>query len=414
MAIGDFFRRVLIPVRQRPSSEDLNALQWSANATMLGLAGATFGPSLSTTGLNPLSRYSNLGATGFYAGGFWCIINPSSPPFGLTLKYGIGLSYAGPVAAADIDAAQGADWYQEGQWAAPLLLSADQNFTVPTPPAVGSSRIDIIAVTSLYLATDPQTVGIFDPGSSVFNPSVVNKSLTWDLRGRTQTINAPAVPTAGISYIVGQTVVGGIAAATEPSVPSNYMKVARINLDASGGAIATLTDTMVVDMRRPLLPQGILSVSGQATIPGVLAGVGSEALNSVQLPPGVVLKAVLATAAGAGGVGLSYTMFFYIIGGDIRSSVSGNDGCVTANSFNTSARRMAVPMNISVGRLTAADVAILDGTDANYTVVNSAAIFGVGQPYAMFSLRVESPSGSALSNTESCFFTYTLALGQNS
>lgn len=414
MAIGDFFRRVLIPVRQRPSSEDLNALQWSADASVLGLAGSVFGASNTTVGLTPSSRYSSNGPSGFYAGGFWCVLNGSSPPFGIQLNAGTGFSYAGPVTATDIDSAQGADWGYEGQWGAPLVLSETQTFTVPAPPAVGSSRIDIIAVTSLYLATDPQTVGIFDPGSSVFNPSVVNKSLTWDLRGRTQTINAPAVPTAGISYIVGQSAVGGITAATEPSVPVNYMKVARINLDASGGAIAALTDSMIVDMRRPLLPQGILSVSGQATIPGVLAGVGSEALNSVQLPPGVVLKAVLATAAGAGGVGLSYTMFFYIIGGDIRSSAAGNDGCVTANSFNTSARRMAVPMNINVGRLTAADVAILDGSDVNYTVVNTAASFGVGQPYAMFSLRVESPSGSALNNTESCFFTYTLALGQNS
>lgn len=414
MAIGDFFRRVLIPVRQRPSSEDLNALQWAADAAVLGLAGSVFGSSNTTVGLNPATRYSSNGPSGFYAGGFWCVLNLSSPPFGIQLTAGTGFSYSGPVTATDIDSAQGADWGYEGQWGTPLLLSGAQTFTVPAPPAVGSSRIDIIAVTPLYLATDPQTVGIFDPGSSVFNPSVVNKSLTWDLLGRTQTINAPATPTAGISYIVGQSAVGGITAATEPSVPSNYMKVARINLDASGGAIAALTDSMIVDMRRPLLPQGILSVSGQATIPGVPAGVGSEALTSVQLPPGVVLKAVLATAAGAGGVGLSYTMFFYIIGGDIRSSASGNDGCVTANSFNTGARRMAAPMNINVGRLTAADVAILDGSDANYTVVNTAASFGVGQPYAMFSLRVESPTGAALSNTEQCFFTYTLALGQNS
>lgn len=414
MSIGDFFRRVLIPVRQRPSSEDLNALQWSAQAAVLGLAGATFGSSVTTVGLGALSRYSSLGATGFYAGGFWCILNPASPPFGIQLNPGIGSSYLGPASTTDIDAAQGADWAYEGQWGVPMSLSAAQTFTVPAPPAVGSSRIDIIEVKPLYLATDPQTVGIFDPGTSTFNPTVSNKSLTWDLLGRTGTVNAPNPSTAGISYVVGQSAVGGITAATEPTTTSGYMKVARINLDASGGAIALLTDTMVVDMRRPMLPQGTLRVAGLAVIPGVIAGVGSEALTSVQLPPGVVLKAVLATAAGAGGVGLSYTMFFYVIGGDIRSSASGNNGCLVATSFNTGARRTAAPMSVSVGRLTAADVAILDGSDVNYTVVNTPENFGVGQPYAFFSLRVESPTGAALANTEQCFFNYTLTLGSNS
>ena len=412
MSIGDFFRRVLIPVRQRPSSEDLNALQWSANASLLGLAGGAFGSSLTTAGLNPSVRYSNLGAAGFYAGGFWCVLNGSSPPFGIQLTAGIGFNYAGPVTATDIDSAQGADWGYTGQWGAPLVLSETQTFTVPTPPAVGSSRIDIIAVTPLYLATDPQTVGIFDPGSSVFNPSVVNKSLTWDLLGRTQTINAPAIPTAGIAYIVGQSVVGGIASATEPSVPTNYMKVARINLDASGGAIAAVSDSMLVDMRRPLLPQGILRVAGDVSIPGVLAGLGTEALNAVELPPGVVLKAVLSSAAGAGGVGVSYTAVFYVIGGDLRSSASNNNGVVVATALGL--RRTVEVLSVNVGRLNAADVAILDGTDVNYTVMNGTYAFAVGQPYCQFTLRVNLTTASALSNTERFFFEYTLALGQNS
>lgn len=411
MGFGDFFRRILVPVRQRPTSRDLNAMQWQLNQMGLAQAGTVFGSSVTTAGLGPLSRYSNNGAAGFYAGGFWCILDPAAPPFGVRLNAGIGYHYVGPADATNIGGNEGADWEYEGQWGVPLALSQNQGFTVPAPPPVGSSRIDIIEVKPLYLATDPQTVGIFDPGSSVFNPTVSNKALTWDCYGRTGTVNAPNPSTAVISYVVGQTVVGGIAAATEPTTTAGYIKTARINLDASGGAIVALTDSMIADMRRPLLPNGVLRVSGQATIPGILAGVGSEALDSVQLPPGVVLKAVLATAAGAGGVGLGYTMFFFVIGGDLRTSAAGNFGCATATPLANVARRIATVTNVATGRLTAADVAILDGSDANYTVCNGAYSFAVGQPYAFFSLRVESPTGAALTNTDIVFFDYNLSLG---
>lgn len=413
MGFGDFFRRVLIPVRQRPSSADHNTLQWRQEVQNLAMAGMAFGGSQMAPATASTGRYSSNGASGFYAGGFWCVLNLASPPFGVKLTAGLGFSYLGPTDATDIDSNQGANWEYQGQWGVPLALSQDQSFTVPPPPPVGSSRIDIIEVRADYLANDPQTVGIFNTGTEVFNPTVLNKSLTWDLYGRTGSVTAPNPSTACISYVTGQTVAGAITAATEPTTTAGYMKVARINLDASGGAIAALTDAMIADMRRPILAHNIVSVSGQATIPGRLAGVGTESLDSVQLQPGQVLKAVLATAAGAGGAGISYTMYFYLIGGDLRSSIAGNNGAVVATALATAARRTAEVTAVSVGRLIAADVAILNGTDANYTVVNGLETFAIGQPYAFFALRISDPAAAALTNSEILYFNYTLNLGAN-
>ena len=411
MGFGDFFRRVLIPVRQRPSSADLNALQWRQHATDLISAGATFGQNYaSSTMLADRSRA--YGARGFSGGGFRIELDPTAPPFGVRLQPGFAYNRSGgPTTTTNIDSNQGADWEAQSRWAIPLALSAYQQFTVPAPPGVGNSRIDIIEVRADYLANDPQTVGIFNTGTEVFNPTVLNKSLTWDLYGRTGTVNAPNPSTACISYVVGQTVAGGIAGATEPSVTPGYLQVARINLDASGGAIAVLTDGMLADKRIPLWPMSNLHIAGTATIPGVVGGLGSEAFPSVELPMGVLVKMVYANNAPPA-AGVSYVAKFYVIGGDLRPRTTpGSRGVVTANSTDTANPRCLQVYVRACTTLGAGDVAILDGTDTNYTVVNGVQSFAVGQPVATFSLVVLEPTGAALNNAEEFQFSYVLNMG---
>ena len=412
MSLGEFQKRVLIPVRQRPSSEDLNALQTMLTASDLLVVGSATGQNFasSPTGCD---RSTYIGAYGFTGADFFVDTNPSSPPFGVRIRPGRGFDYlAGPGAATDIDSCQGADWNQTGMGLGgiPLVLSTYQNLTVPTPPSVGNSRIDIIEVRADYLATDPQTVGIFDPGSSVFNPTVANKALVWDLLGRTGSVTAPNPSTAPISYVTGQTAAGGISSATEPSTTSGYIKICRINLDASGGAIAALTDAMIADKRPRLFPSGTIQLGGNVTTAGVLAGVGSQAFNSLEVPMGLVVKAVMPTTAPS--AGFSYPVQFYVIGGELRPRTvgAGARGAVTATAEGPSPRCMGIT-NVVTDTLLAADVAILDGTTAGYAILNGTDNFAVGQPVFRFTVQVMHPAGSALSSTETFFFNATLNLG---
>ncbi len=416
MGFGDFFRRVLIPVRQRPSSADLNALQWRQQATDLALSGAAYGQNgFSAPG--SLSPDTALGARGFAGGGFFVAVDPASPPFGVYVQSGFGYNYFGPATATNIDSNQSADWELNARWAVPLTLSQNQSFTVPAPPAVGSSRIDIIEVRADYLANDPQTVGIFNVGTEVFNPTVLNKSLTWDLYSRTGSVNAPNPSTACISYVTGQTAVGAITAATEPTTTAGYIKIAQINLDASGGAIAAVTQGMIADHRPLLFPQSTLTIAGRFTTAGVAGGLGSINFDSIEAPPGVRVAAIINTGGAPPAAGTAYLVTVYVIGGDLVPRSPGtvplNPQLKGAVSVTANRRLVGYALNPTTSRLTLADVSLLDGTTVGWSVYGDSFTYGhaFGQPYYSFGINVYNPTGGALNNTEAMFFNATLNLG---
>jgi len=415
MSFGSFQKRVLIPVRQRPSSEDLNALQWERAASELISAGTAYGQNFFSAP-GAASPAGALGAKGFSGGGFFVAADASSPPFGVTVQAGVGYNYVGPASATDIDSNQGADWVLNNSWAVPLVLSSDQDFTVPAPPAVGSSRIDAIEVRADYLAADPQTVGIFDPGSSVFNPTVSNKALTWDLLSRTGTVNAPSASTAPISYVVGQTVVGAITAATAPTVTSGYIQIAKINLDASAGAIAAVTQSMIADMRPMLFPQSMLQVGGRFSTAGAAPGLASINFDSAEIPPGVHVAAVVSsTHVFVAGEALPVT--FYVFAGDCRPRSPGTyplnpqfKGTASVTGSNKCVGYVSSPQT---GTLNVLQTQQLSGTAVGYSVYGSSTGFGYayGQPYFLFTAYLYLPSGSALNNIEPIYFHAMLNLG---
>jgi hypothetical protein len=415
MSYGSFQKRVLIPVRQRPSSEDLNALQWERAASELIAAGTAYGQNVFSSPGSCVPS-AMLGARGFSGGGFYVAVDSTAPPFGVTVQAGVGYNYVGPASATDIDSNQGADWVLNNSWAVPLVLSADQDFIVPAPPAVGSSRIDIIEVRADYLAADPQTVGIFDPGSSAFNPTVSNKSLSWDLAGRTGSVNAPSVSTACISYVKGQSAVGAITAATVPSTTSGYIKIAQINLDASGGAIAAVTEAMIADYRPLLFPQSTLCVGGRFTAAGVLGGLGSINFGSVEVPPGVHVVGLVQTGAAAPSVGSAYPVYVYIFGGDLRPRSAGlTPGFPEyrgAVSTSPSGNRYVAAGSV-YGILDATEVSRLSGGAVGWSTYGSSVSgnYAYGQPYWRLTFQLGSPTAAALNNTESFYFNAMLNLG---
>jgi hypothetical protein len=390
MSIGDFFKRVLISVRERPSSTDLNALQSRISSTQQLMLRAAFAEAYASS---PTLTYANAitgnAPSGFAAFSFYCIPDPAAAPYGLLLFPGYGVHRYGPADTTDYDGDSGADWTNG---VSPLVLSDYQSgISVPSVPIAGHSRIDIIEVRADFDATDPATVGIYNPGTRVFDPTVRNKSFDWDLRNRTGSVTTPAVSTAPISYVIGVDHLGGISGAAEPPTSPGYVKIARINLD---GAVASITQALIADLRRPLLPSALVRVSATVDVPGLAAGLGTEAVISTNLPQGVVVKFGFVNNV-APSAGESYALRFVVVGGDLRSPTALP---VVTTSIND-ANRYASVVGVASSVFGATDVASWNGTDPNFTVINGTADFALGQPFVYGSVIIRSMSG-ALGNTE--------------
>lgn len=391
MSVGDFFKRVLVSVRERPSSTDLNRMQARISSTHQLMLRAAFAEAYAS---DPAITYANAlvgnAPSGFAAHSFYCIPDPAATPYGLLLFPGYGVHRFGPVDATDYDGDSGADWTNG---VSPLVLSDYQSgISVPSVPVAGHSRIDIIEVRANFAATEPATVGIFNTATRVFDPTVRNKSFDWDLRNRTGTVTSPAVSTAPISYKIGVDYAGGIAGASEPAASPGYVKIARINLD---GAVGSITQSLIADLRRPLLPSALVRVSATADVPGLAAGLGTQAVVSANLPQGVVMKFgfvnnIPPTA------GESYVLRFIVVGGELRSPAA----LPVVTPSIVAADRYASVVGVSNGVFTASEVLDWSGGDPNFTVVNGAATFALGQPYIYGAVIVRSISGGALGNTE--------------
>lgn len=408
MGLYDFLSRVLIPVRQRPSSTDLNRLQsyftqtiqWMRQEVLSSAYTGDPTEDIVTQARNTYPVY------GFYGGSFYPVV---SAAFAIQVRPGIGAyQYNAPANATDIDGTSGTDW--DNTLGAPIVLSAAETLSVPAPPGVGNSRIDIIEVRADYLAASPATVGIFNAATRVFDPTVKNKRMHWDLSGRTGSA-APGASTAPISYVTGVVAAGTIAAAAEPATTAGYIKIARINLDASAGAIVAVVQSMVADLRPKIYPGGLIHAGGRITIAGTVAGIAATSVTALELPPGVTAKMTFANNVPPA-AGTSYTATVYLFGGDIRprTLAGGYRGSVAITPLGALAPRTVNVIASGTGVVASALSSILAGTDANYTTINPE-VFAVGQPYYSFSFEVLHPAAAALSANEAVFFQALLGQG---
>lgn len=405
MAISEFFKRVLIPLRQRPTSTDLNRLQERIYESVRALSSMGFAnPAISGTFAN---RHSLLGGQGFHGTGFFVEPDAANTPWGVTVKTGMGLALLGPTSATDIDSCSGADWDGAGGLSVPLLLSSDQGFTIPTAPSAGNSRIDIIEVRPQYTATEASTIGVFNTATRVFDAPTRNKSLVWDLLGLTGNVTSPSNSTAAISYKQGAAASGDITAATEPSTTSGYIKIARINLDNNGGTLASVSQDMIADYRPLLFPKGGFHVTGNLTIPGIAGGLGSHAINYLGLPGGVSAFLGLDPSTPPS-AGESYAIVCYLIGGDLSLGAAGYRGALTATGATggTEPRIAEVFSSPVVGAVDSTIRTKLNASSGTWTNFSSTALIAIGQPVIGFGMRVVSAAGGALDSTEKIHFNY--------
>lgn len=189
------------------------------------------------------------------------------------------------------------------------------------------------------------------------------------------------------------------------------MKIARINLD---GAVAAITDGLIADLRRPVVPSGMLELGGTIGIPGVVGGIGSQEVQQLDLPPGVIVRVVFNNSTPPS-AGYSYLARVFVIGGDITPRTENLVGGVIARGTAVASANNTLPRCTSVGtpavaRVTAAVASILNGTDASYTVLNGTVAVPLGTPYATFTVGITDPAGVAVSSVEYFTFMYKLSL----
>lgn len=189
----------------------------------------------------------------------------------------------------------------------PVTLSALQTFVVPAN-ASGLTRVDIVELVyrrAFADSTSRDIMALISP--FVFTPTLVNKTLTWDLAGQTGTVTSPASSTAALSYKIG------VAGAGTPATTAGYTKVAEITVISGAASIA---QTDILDTRRGLALHGLQRlaitivsqpVAGTHTITALTAAPGVEVsvadngstidLNymTVTVKPGKVATNVVAT-----------------------------------------------------------------------------------------------------------------------
>lgn len=258
------FDRTIINPRERPLSSDINQAQSQMDRTMRRFFGRLFG----TRASQASSLESVL--TGFIGNSFR--LSADGVSMFLTVRNGLGF-FGDPAA---LNAALGGivglddlDGYK------PMSLNDDITFAVPAAPSGPNSRIDILEVRYNRAIGNPLSRDILDPGTGIFAPGLVNKSLSWDL-GSQLTING----SGAINYKTGAPAVSPSA----PGVDSGYVKIAEV---AVGSSVTTLSYSKIKDLRNLLFPGGNLTVSGFATMTEVGGGIANLSGVNIIAPPGV-------------------------------------------------------------------------------------------------------------------------------
>jgi len=257
---GIFFDRSILHNLERPLSSDLNRVQSQLDRTLRDTLRQIYAQRISPV-LDPGDDQMNA-SVGFIGDSFK--VRPEIPASG-NIRVSSGLGFmVNPSPASSLTATNpnvpvgGLD---DLSLYSPLPLSSVVTFAVPTAPAAGFGRKDIIQVKADRHSENPLTRGIWDTILKKFTGTLVDKTYAWDLLTRTETVVSPAVGTFGLVYKKG--VAGAyadddsfLAAGTVPDTAADpgYVKVATINVRP---AATTFDENVIVDWRPLLFPGGV-------------------------------------------------------------------------------------------------------------------------------------------------------------
>lgn len=259
----------------------------------------------------------------------------------------------------------------------PAYLAAAQTFAVPTADAT-NPRIDIIEVRLDRRLENPLTRDVFDPALEVFNPTLLNKSLTYDLYGRTS-ING----SAALNYKTG-TPAGSPSA---PSVTAGYHKIAGVYV---GAGVTSIRQRDIADWRR-IAGQPVFSARVQ--IHNDVVTSPKLTVSQVVCTPGFNVTLVTANAAPAV-VGQSAAFGIYVA----HPAMQGCTIDISSMSNNPSSC-VGTVTPVGTGNASSAFLDILDGTTAGYTVWSvsspAAPYIGLGQEYYLANAALLTTGGAA-------------------
>ena len=279
------FDREVINQRERPLSSDINtgwsygdqSMRFVSDVIAQYRAGTLGDPSA----LTPL--------TGFVNDGFRVV---ASAPAGMSVVVSAGLGYKVDATDNESDIGSGLTpgilGLDDNQRMHPLPLSSAQTIVVPAADAV-NPRIDIVEVKLDRRLEDPTSRQILDPATGLFSAASVNKTLAFDLAGRTGVNTTGGNSTTGIAYKTGTPAGAPVAAA----VSTGYVKIAEVLVDAG---VASVALNKIKDLRPPMWPHACAPFSLTFNMTNAPACTGA----SGALPPGINVGLVPGATQGAG------------------------------------------------------------------------------------------------------------------
>ena len=372
------FDRVIISPRERPLSSDVNQGSSDLDRALrdfLMLMGEV--------------RFSSAVPTGIPSNSFVSDSFRTSAPGGMVarVRRGMGFQYLGSDAQTAIDGIQGLN---DLSLYKPLQLSADEDINIPAAhPANG--RYDIIEVRCDRRRMDNATRDVFNPATEVFDPTVVKKTLSFDLSGRSAVNDA----TAGINYKQG--VEDGTL--TVPSTDAGYVKIATIYVPAAAVAIS---EGSIIDNRRQYTPGGSILAGLTFTCkPDPVNPVAQPGLVSANLPPG--WRATVSNYND--GTDNVYRIWILPPGGlsSLQPTVS-----MRGNNTSQDGTFYASDVWVTSGTLSAPQVTILSNGDAAQPVSNVLAA-AANTPYWAIDLYPRRQTGAT--TTQTGFATATINVG---
>jgi hypothetical protein len=243
------FDREVINQRERPLSSDVNT-GWSYADQSARYLLDNLTRIRATGGDAPAA---NAPATGFLGDGFR-VTEASPAAMSVVVNDGLGFMVDATLNDTDIGSGLtpgilGAD---DNQRMHPLPLSSAQTINVPV--AAPNPRIDIVEVKLDRRLQDPTSRQILDPATGLFSALAVNKTLAFDLDGRTGVNTTGGDSTTGIAYKTGTP--AGVPVA--PATSTGYVKIAEVLVDAGAASIA---QNKITDVRPVLAPDGVRRVA---------------------------------------------------------------------------------------------------------------------------------------------------------
>lgn len=272
------FDRAVISVRERPVSSDINQAQSQLDRTLRFFLDQFLIPRAALADERPAA----VPISGFFGDAFR--VREESPvAMEVLLAAGLGMQSDPSDTPSAIGAIPSVDDLSRYK---PLPLLSDVTITgIPVGDAV-NDRIDIIEVAFNRRLTDPTSRDVLNPTTGAFDPTVVNKSLAWDLSiSDVGIVAAPSNSVTAIGYKTGQP--SGTPAI--PSITPGYVKIAEVGVPATA---TTIISANIKDMRRLLAPGGMRTV---AVFARTDIGGGSADLFGLVAPPGVQVAASIAS-----------------------------------------------------------------------------------------------------------------------